>query len=271
MGTERLKRIDTLAPPSSDERERPSEEGHAASDLWPVTARPSYDHMNEVAREARNLLGALGANVDWLKSVLPDRPPLEDLAEGLTDIETCCERLRDLVEDALVGTRKEGLSVSRAIVSVESMLAVCVRQVKRRAHARQISLEVVGGELYAMLDGQLLMRAVVRLLDHVIRTVDRGSTIQIRYALENGEIRIHCARFEAVPLRSIPPAGSLRPPTLRPGPSLRPTRTPAEPGGNVGDLEFVYQAAEAHGGKLVVGPSALYRIFLPWVETKLRR
>ena len=64
MGTESQKRVDTLTPPS-DERERRSEEG-AASDLWPLAQRPSYDHLVQVAREARNLLGALGANVDWL-------------------------------------------------------------------------------------------------------------------------------------------------------------------------------------------------------------
>ena len=48
------------------------------------------------------------------------RPPLGDLADGLNEIETCCERLGDWVEDALIGTRKEGLSASRAIVSVEA-------------------------------------------------------------------------------------------------------------------------------------------------------
>ena len=37
------------------------------------------------------------------------------------------------------------------------------------------------------------------------------------------------------------------------------------------DLEFVHLAAEAHGGKLMLGTSALYRMCLPWVETKLRR
>ena len=194
MGTEHLKRVDTLTPPS-DERDRRSGESHASSDLWALAQRPSYDHMTQVAREARNLLGALGANVDWLKSVLPEQPPLEDLAEGLTDIETCCERLRDLVEDALIGARKEGLSVSRSIVSVESTLNVCVRQVKKRASARQVEIEVVGGELYAMLDGPLLMRALVRLLDHAIRQVDEGTTIQIRYALENDEIRIAIGKF----------------------------------------------------------------------------
>lgn len=266
MGTESLKRIDTTTPPSN-ERERCNEEG-AASDLWPLSQRPSYDHMIQVAREARNLLGALGANVDWLKSVLPERPPLEDLADGLTDIETCCERLRDLVEDALIGTRKEGLSVSRAIVSVESMVTVCVRQVKRRASARQVGLEIVGGELYAMLDGPLLMRAVVRLLDHAIRHVEKGTVLQVRYGLENSEIRIVIAKFESG-LRSMAP-GPHGPPSLRPASSVRPARSLVSEPTNE-DLEFVHLAAEAHGGKLVVGPSALYRICLPWVETKLRR
>ena len=269
MGTERLKRIDTLTPPS-DDRERRSERP-AASDLWPLSQRPTYDHMSQVAREARNLLGALGANVDWLKSVLSERPPLEDLEEGISDIETCCERLRDLVEDSLIGTRKEGLSVSRAIVSMESMLAVCVRQVKRRAAARQVGIEVLGGELYAMLDGPLLMRALVRLLDHVVRQVDKGSTVQIRYVLENEEIRLTVGKFEAG-LRSAPPPAARRPPSLRPAVSLRPARlVAAEHGSDIADLEFVHQAAEAHGGKLMAAPSSLYRICLPWVETKLGR
>ncbi|HMI85922.1 MAG TPA: hypothetical protein VK550_17615 [Polyangiaceae bacterium] len=225
--------------------------------------------MTQVAREARNLLGALGANVDWLKSVIPERPPLEDLVEGLSDIETCCERLRDLVEDALIGTRKEGLSVSRAIVSVEAMMTVCVRQVKRRAAARQVGLEVVGGELYAMLDGPLLMRAMVRLLDHAVRHVEKGTVLQVRYSLENGEIRMIVTKFEAG-LRSVAPPGSHRPPSLRPAPSVRPARAPVPEQSNT-ELEFVHLAAEAHGGKLMVGTSALYRIYLPWVETKLRR
>jgi len=269
MGTKSLKRVDTLTPPS-DECERRSGESHASSDLWELGQRPSYDHMTQVAREARNLLGALGANVDWLKSVMPERPPLEDLAEGLSDIETCCERLRDLVEDALIGTRKEGLSVSRAIVSVESMLNVCVRQIKRRAAARQIDVEVAGGELYAMLDGPLLMRAVVRLLDHAIRQVDEGTTLQVRYALENEEIRITIGKFDAG-LRSIAPPGSHRPPSLR-APSLRPARpVTTEQLRDADGLEFVHLAVEAHGGKLMVGTPAHFRVLLPWVETKLRR
>src|SRR5690349_5613835 len=265
MGTESLKRVDTQTPPS-DERERHSDEG-ASSDLWALAQRPSYDHMSQVAREARDLLGALGANVDWLKSVLPERPPLEDLADGLSDIETCCERLRDLVEDALIGTRKEGLSVNRGVVSMEALLAVCVRQVKRRAAARQVSLDVVGGELYAMLAGPLLTRAMVRLLDHAVRQVEKGTLLQLRYGMANGEIRVTIGKF-APGLRPVAPGSSHRPPSLRP--SARPARAVVtEPLGE--DLQFVHLAVEAHGGKLMLGSSALYRVCLPWVETRLRR
>ena len=268
MGTESTKRVNTLVP-DANEREPGSEEG-AASDLWPLTPRASYHHLSQVACEARDLLGALGANVDWLKSVLAERPPLEDLTDGLRDIEKCCERLRDLVEDALIGTRKEGLSVSRAIVSVESMLAVCVRQVKRRATARQVGVEVVGGELYAMLDGPLLTRAIIRLLDRTITQVENGTVLQIRYAREKDEISIAIARVESG-LRSVAPPSAHRPPSLRPV-SLRPA--PALTGEqvtNADEFEFVHLAAEAHGGRLLSGGSSLYRVCLPSVETKLRR
>jgi hypothetical protein len=261
-----MKRVDTLAP-DTNQRERGSEDG-AASDLWALPQRPSYHHMSQVACDARNLLAALGANVDWLKSVLTERPPLEDLADGLHDIETCCERLRDLVEDALIGTRKEGFSLSRAIVSMESTLTVCVRQVKRRAAVRQVALEIVGGELYAMLDGALLMRAMIRLLDRAVAQVEQGTKLQIQYALAEDVISITITRAESG-LRSLP-TGSHRPPSLRPA-SLRPAPAIASEKENADQLEFVHLAAEAHGGKLLCGGSWLYRVCLPWVETNVRR
>jgi signal transduction histidine kinase len=266
MAKESMKRVDTLAP-DANQRERGGEEG-PASDLWPLSRRPSYQHMSQVACDARNLLAALGANVDWLKSVLTERPPLEDLADGLHDIETCCERLRDLVEEALIGSRKEGLSASRAMVSMESIVAVCLRQVKRRATARQVGFEIVGGELYAMLDGPLLMRAMIRLLDRAVMQVEIGATLQIQYALVNDEISIAVARL-GPGLRSAP-SGSHRSPSVHPASHCE-TLPHATEQGNAEDLEFVHLAAEAHGGKLLCGGSSLYRICLPWGEANVRR
>src|SRR5215471_5616261 len=42
------------------------------SDVWVVADEPRYDHMATVARDARTFLGALTANVDWLRSGLRD-------------------------------------------------------------------------------------------------------------------------------------------------------------------------------------------------------
>jgi hypothetical protein len=110
---------------------------------------------------------------------------------------------------------------------------------------------------------------MVRLLDHAIRQVDKGTLLQLRYGLEDREIRVILAKFEPG-LRSVTPGASHRPPSLRPSSSMRPARAMLTEPANE-DLEFVHLAVEAHGGKLMSGTSALYRICLPWVETKLRR
>jgi hypothetical protein len=155
------------------------------------------------------------------------------------------------------------------------MLTVCVRQVKNRAAYKQISFETSEEEIYGMLDGSLLMRAVVRLLDRAIAQVDKGAVLQLRYALENDEIRIAIVKRDST-VRSLPPPGSLRTPSslrpeaMRPA-SLKPTRPLKDMGNTTDEIEFCRLAAEAHGGTLTVGGSALYRISLPWVETKLRR
>jgi hypothetical protein len=115
------------------------------------------------------------------------------------------------------------------------------------------------------------MRAIVRLLDHAIRQVEKGTLLQVRYSRENNEIRMTITKFESG-LRSMAPPGSHVPPSLRPTPSIRPARAVVSGQTNDTDtLEFVHLAAEAHGGKLTVGNSALYRLCLPWVETKFRR
>jgi hypothetical protein len=64
------------------------------------------EQMKQVACEARDLLGALLANVAWMKSAI-DRVPAAGLAEALRDMEICCERLETVLENALIGTGNE--------------------------------------------------------------------------------------------------------------------------------------------------------------------
>src|SRR6185436_17043419 len=82
----------------------------------PIPTR-TYDHMARVARDARDLLGALTSNVEWLRAAFGQEVRQDALLGGLSDIEPCCERLNNMLEDALVGVRREGLNIQRSPLS----------------------------------------------------------------------------------------------------------------------------------------------------------
>jgi light-regulated signal transduction histidine kinase (bacteriophytochrome) len=255
MGQESLKRIsepvDDGLPPESP------------SDVWVVPSTP-YDHMTKVARDARNLLGALNANVDWLKSGFADGLPSEALVEALDDIETCSERLASLLEDALVGTRKQGLSVERSILSISSVLATALKKVKKSAEAKRVSIEVATEcDVVAMLDRTLLTRAFSKLMGRIVAEVEPDSKVAVRYRLSDEHIQVTFARSDSAVRTLRPSHASLRP-VMASGASRR----------DAGDseLEFCCVVAEAHGGTLTRGNSlTLYCIVLPWVGPEVQQ
>ena len=221
------------------------------SDVWVVADEPRYDHMATVARDARTLLGALTANVDWLRSGLRDQAA-GDLLEGIADIEACCERLNNMLEDALLGTRQNGITVRRGMLSIGSVLNASLKQVRRAADAKRITIEVVtDSDVAAMLDRALVTRAIAKLLERIVGDNEEGARIVIRYQLEGDDISVAFARDDGN-LRSL--SASNHP--LRPG---RPRAYGA-------DIDFCHIVAESHGGSLTVSAGlTLYRLVLPWV------
>ncbi len=249
MGQDNLKRIsapvdDGIAPESP-------------SDVWVVPTTP-YDHMTKVARDARNLLGALNANVDWLKSGFGDGVPAETLMEGLDDIETCCERLTGLLEDALVGTRQQGLSVERSILSISSVLAAAAKKVRKSAETKRVSFEVATEcDVVAMFDRTLLTRALSKLMGRIVAEVEPDAKVSVRYRLYDEQIQVTFARSDTA-LRTLRPSHT----SLRPGMHSGPSRRDASDS----ELEFCHVVAEAHGGALTRGSAlTLYCMVLPWV------
>jgi K+-sensing histidine kinase KdpD len=207
--------------------------------------------MATVARDARTFLGALTANVDWLRTGLRDNAA-GDLLEGIADIEACCERLNNLLEDALLGTRQNGLTVRRAMLSIGSVLNASLKQVRRAADAKGIAIDVTTeSDVAAMLDRALVTRAIAKLLDRIVADSEEGARIVIRYQLEGDDISIAFARDEGN-VRSLP--GSHH--TLPPG----------RPRPHGADLDFCHIVAESHGGDLTVSVGVtLYRLVLPWM------
>jgi light-regulated signal transduction histidine kinase (bacteriophytochrome) len=255
MGQESLKRIsvpvdDGIAPESP-------------SDVW-VVPRTPYDHMIKVARDARNLLGALNANVDWLKSGFADGVPTDSLVEGLDDIETCCERLTSLLEDALVGTRKQGLSVERSILSIGSVLAAALKKVKKSTESKRVSFDVATEcDVVAMFDRTLLTRAISKLMGRIVAEVEPDAKVSVRYRLQDEQIQVTFARSDSA-LRTLRPSHT----SLRPGMASGPSRRDADDS----ELEFCHVVAEAHGGALTRGSAlTLYCIVLPWVGPEVEQ
>lgn len=241
----------TAAPPSSGER---TAEGSRdlPSDIWVAVPTRAYDHMARVARDARDLLEALHANVHDLRAGFAQATPPASTVGRLRDIETCCERLNNMLEDALVGVRRDGLALQRSSVSLASVIAKALEQVKTSAEARRIGIAVPAQpDVAARLDRSLLTRAVVTLLGRIISEAEPGAQIGIFYRLERGEISLGFVRNASI-LRNLP------------------TSMPPGPRPNEAELEFCQFVAECHGGSLTIGGgggagSTLYRFDLPWV------
>jgi len=235
----------------------------AGSDMCLAVPTRTYDHMAKVAQDARDLLDALHANVEGLRSGFGRQSPPATLAQGLRDVETCCERLNNILEDALVGVRREGLTLQRASLSLASVLAAALKQVRTSAEAKRVSF-VVATELdvAARLDRTLLTRALVKLMDRMIREGEAGGNIAVYFRLEGGHVSISFFRKGANP--------GVSPSPVAPTWALEPSREGKVRVDTDSELEFCHLVAECHGGSLTVGTSgdrmgALYRIDLPWV------
>jgi K+-sensing histidine kinase KdpD len=203
--------------------------------------------MAKVARDAQSLLDALQSNVDTLRSGFDAEAPTDNLAKGLRDIETCCERLNNMLEDALVGVRHNGLTAQRTSVSIASLVAASMKQVRTSAEAKLVSFSVAQGpDVAARLDRTLLTRALAKLMGRIIAESEAGSEIAVSYRLERGDV---CINLES--------NGSI----------ARAGRTSLRPREDEADLEFCHLVAECHGGTLTIGAGAapVYRLVLPCV------
>jgi hypothetical protein len=226
-----------------------SEKIPPASDVWVAVPTRTYDHMAKVARDAQSLLDALQSNVEKVRDGFVGDAPELILAQGLRDIETCCERLNNMLEDALVGVRRDGLTLQRTSVSIASIVASAMKQVRATAEARRVSFGVVAEpDVAARLDRTLLTRALAKLMGRIIGDSDPGSEIAVSYRLDRADIRIS--------LVSNTTSARVGRASLRPREDVE------------ADLEFCHLVAECHGGTLTVGASGAptYRLDLPWQD-----
>lgn len=159
------------------------------SGVWPLPARPGYETMTFAVHDAKNLLGALRANIEWLRSTGPSRDERPDVVEALEDIDVCCQRLTGLLGEALLAARGAPLEVNLAPVHMSTLVGCAVDLVRKRADAREIRLKVSGpDDLVVKIDRSLISRVLDNLLDNAIRCSRRYGTVIVGHGVRDGQL-----------------------------------------------------------------------------------
>ena len=242
-----LKEPETLGFPAESEGSGVFEVGPAERE---VTAYAVHD--------AKNVLGAMVANVDWLQGVLADHPVAE-VQEALKDVLLCCNRLNGLLREALHPARGaaraiDGLSPVRLSV----IAATAAETIRRRAESRGVAVDLAGREDDVMLaDESTILRLLGNLLDNAIRFCAPRGRITLAYGSRGNAVFFSVADDGP----GIPSGQQEQ--------VFQPFHTTGVgPGDNAGlGLAFCRKVAREHGGEVSVsnrpGGGALFIVTLP--------
>jgi len=152
------------------------------------------DFVANVSHEIKTPLTAIKGYVETLYNREVDSP--EDTHRFLGIITKHVNRLEAIVEDLLSLSRIERENFREALDLAAARLGdifhTAIQVCQKNAEAKQIDLQVVGGEeLYATVDATLLEQAIVNLLDNAVKYSAAQSRVEIRAEKHEGMIAIH--------------------------------------------------------------------------------
>src|SRR3954470_18841959 len=98
--------------------QQPTEEPRDTG-VWSLPAKEPNESMAFAVHDAKNLLGALRANLHWLRSNFEAGPTEQpDVMQAVDDMDTCCQRLSTLLGEALLAARGQQLVLNPSSVHV---------------------------------------------------------------------------------------------------------------------------------------------------------
>lgn len=196
--------------------------------------------------DAKNLLGAIFANLDWLKTTFTEDGKQESL-EAISDLTQACRQLESLLVEGLVARQVPigALSLRKQRTSIASLVGAAVRRVDKRARLAGVEIVVDGpSALHAAVDPELLGRVLDNLLDNAVRVSPSGSKICVHHGDSGGDL-----------ILTIADQGPGVPPDEREEIFQLFSSSPTRPGtrGTAGmGLAFCQKVAEAHGGRILL-------------------
>jgi two-component system OmpR family sensor kinase len=131
--------------------------------------------------DAKNMLGVVSANVDYLDQEIAggERTPAIDAA--LADLRESADRLGDLLREAIVALRGPGVKKADAATTrVAPIISSVVARSRRRADAAGVRIDVhLQGDPGSLIARDLLERILDNLLDNALRHSKAGDVIEL--------------------------------------------------------------------------------------------
>jgi K+-sensing histidine kinase KdpD len=196
--------------------------------------------------DAKNLLGAIFANIDWLRQSCESEGKPESL-EAISDLTQACRQLESLLVEGLVARQVPigALRLRKQRTSLSELVAAAVRRVDKRARMAGLEIVVAGSpSLHASLDPELVARVVDNLLDNAVRVSPSGSRISVHYGDSGGDVVLTVAdQGPGIPEEERAQIFELF--------AASPTR-PGHRGTAGMGLAFCQKVVEAHGGRVIL-------------------
>lgn len=221
-----------------------------------------------LVHDLRAPLGAVRANLDWVKGELP-KDFDEEVLNALTEARQVTDRLAGMIGDLLNITRMESGSfpLNREPQPSRAMLESLHKQLQAQGRGRRITVELETDDVVLEADHALLMRTLENISSNALRYTPSGGRIRLEGRRE-GDTVVFAVRNDG-PV--IPPAAraSLFDKFVQAGSAQENRRA----GWGLG-LYFCKLTVDAHGGTIGVedcdGWPTSFRICIPGVVTAQR-
>ncbi len=221
-----------------------------------------------LVHDLRAPLGAVRANLDWVKGELP-KDFDEEVLTALTEARQVTDRLAGMIGDLLNITRMESGSfpLTREPQPSRAMLESLHKQLQAQGRGRRITVELETDDVVLEADHALLMRTLENISSNALRYTPSGGRIRLEGRRE-GDVVVFAVRNDG-PV--IPPAAraSLFDKFVQAGSTQENRRA----GWGLG-LYFCKLTVDAHGGTIGVedcdGWPTSFRIRIPGVVTAQR-
>ncbi len=152
------------------------------SGVYAVVRKADEESLSTYAtHDAKNMLSVLMSNVEWLRDAVRSGAEQKDLIEALDDLQSCTQRLTEIMREALeTKTQDVGMNPRRSPVNVSTVLQTVYQQIRRQAATSDVRVEVrIQTDAVAMLDQSLIERVLINLIDNALRFAPPGSAIRI--------------------------------------------------------------------------------------------